>query len=52
MVVCDFDGGIHHCAVVCVYAAGEVDVFGIHEKARVEESDFAECIGAKEHKAT
>lgn len=51
MVVDDFDCGVHHCAIVLVDATGEVDVFGIHEKTRVEESDFAECIGAKEHKA-
>ena len=51
MIVDDFDCGVHHCAIVLVDATGEVDIFGIHEKTRVEESDFAERIGAKEHKA-
>lgn len=51
MVVDDFDGWIHHSAVVLVDAACEVDIFGIHEKTRVEESDFAERIGAEKHEA-
>ena len=36
MVVGDFYSGIHHRAEVFVNATCEVDIFGIHEKSRVE----------------
>ena len=52
MIMYDFDCRIHHCAVMFVDATGEVDIFGIHEKARVEESDFAKCVCAQEHETT
>ena len=52
MIVGDFDGGIHYCAVVLVDATGEVDVFGIHEVARVEKSYFAQCITAEKHETS
>jgi hypothetical protein len=46
VVVDDFYSGIHYSAVVLVYSASEVDVFWIHEKTRVEETDLSKGFAA------
>ena len=52
MVVDDGDGGVVERQIVAMYAACEVDVFGVHEEPFVKEACLECRLCAEQHKAT
>lgn len=44
--------GEEECAVLAVYASGEVEILGVHEIPLIEKADVLKSADAQEHEAT